>query len=104
MNVYGIVISHQLIQIGENCAIGPRVTICDHDHIVCRDDRQKWFGFRTGRICVERDTWIAANVTILRDSHIEHNSVIGAGTVVKGEIPANSITYHKRNNLIRDLK
>ena len=42
--------------------------------------------------------WIGANTVILRGTHIGANSVIAAGCVVSGNIPANTILVQKREN------
>ena len=44
---------------------------------------------------------LCANCVILRGTKIGDNCVIGAGTVVKGEIPANSVVYQERNNRMK---
>lgn len=42
-------------------------------------------------IVVEDGVFIGANVTILKGTYIGKNSIIGAGSVVTGKIPANEI-------------
>lgn len=42
-------------------------------------------------ICVEDNCFIGARVTLLPGTHIGKNSLIGAGAVVKGNIPEGSI-------------
>ena len=42
-------------------------------------------------IKIESESWIAAGCKILKGSHIGYGAVIGAGSVVKGEIPSNAI-------------
>lgn len=74
---------------------GPGVTIYDHDHIFSPEGILP--GFKLGEVVIEDGCWIGANVTILRNTHIGKNSVIGAGTVVKGDIPAGSLVTGQRN-------
>jgi acetyltransferase-like isoleucine patch superfamily enzyme len=52
--------------------------------------------FTTGSVTIGRNVWIAANVTILKGSVIGDNCIIGAGTVVKGNIPENHLVYNER--------
>lgn len=48
-------------------------------------------GHKPGSIVIEDDVWIAANVTILPNTHIERGCVVAAGSVVGGRISAYSI-------------
>lgn len=83
------------IEIGNYVAIGPNVCIYDHDHK---------FGFggiiegayNTGDVVIEDNCWIGAGVIILRNTSIGMGSVIGAGTVVSGKIPPNSLVTSGR--------
>lgn len=90
-----IIICRNLINIGDNVLLGPGVTIYDHDHIFSPGGILP--GFKLGEVVIEDGCWIGANVTILRNTHIGKNSVIGAGTVVKGDIPAGSLVTGQRN-------
>ncbi len=73
---------------------GPGVTIYDHDHIF--SDEGILPGYKQGSVIIDDGCWIAANVTILRDTHIGEGCVIGAGTVVKGNIPPHSLVTNDR--------
>lgn len=97
INRNGVIVCNNKIEIGDNVAIGPNVSMYDHDHIVRADLRQDWTKSKVGNIIIENDVWIAANTVILRNSHISHNSVIAAGLVVKGSIPENIIAYAKQS-------
>lgn len=44
-----------------------------------------------GGIIVEDDVWIGANATLLDGAVLRRGCVIGAGAVVRGEIPALAI-------------
>lgn len=89
------------ITIGDNCAIGPNVTIYDHDHKFGAKGKES--GFNTGEIHIGNNCWIGANVTILRNTYIGNNSVIGAGCIVKGEIPPYSLVKQGRDLNIKPL-
>ncbi|UHA57884.1 hypothetical protein KDJ21_013390 [Metabacillus litoralis] len=45
---------------------------------------------------IGENVWIGSNVVILRDTHIGDNVVIAAGSVVKGNVPSNTIYLNKR--------
>jgi len=92
------IICQREISIGENTSIGPNVLIYDHDHCFGCDGIEE--GFKTAPVIIEKNCWIGAGVIILRGTHIGEGSVIGAGTLLKGYIPAHSLVTSKdRSNL-----
>lgn len=98
-----ILVSRDNITIGNRCLFGPNVVIYDHDHVFNSDGPVEG-EFKTSPVIIEDHCWIGANVTILRGTHIGKGSVIGAGTVVKGNVPSNSIVIGNRNNTIIPTK
>ena len=61
---------------------------------------QKWDESKTG-ISIEDDVWIGANSVILPGVHIHHGAVIGAGSVVTKDIPANAIAVGNPARVIK---
>ena len=98
------IIAMQEINIGKNIAIGPNVLFFDHDHIVKANVKQDWNESKSDRINIENNVWIGAGSIILRKSNVRHNSVIAAGSVIKGEIPENTICYPKREMIYRTIE
>lgn len=90
------------ITIGARVQIGQNVCMYDHDHDY-RTLKDMRYRFLTEEITIGNDVWIGSNVTILRGSKIGNRCVIGAGTVVKGEIPPDSIAYPDRKLVIKPL-
>ena len=90
-----IAICRKEITIDDDVIFGPGVTIYDHDHIFSDDGICP--GYKHGAVVIERGCWIAANVTILRNTHIGEGCVIGAGAVVKGDIPPHSLVTSDRS-------
>lgn len=88
-NRHCVVVCRDRIDIGERCIFGPNVCIFDHDHMF--DESGVHNQYKTGPIQIDDGCWIGANVTILRNTHIGEKSIIGAGCVVSGNIPAHSI-------------
>lgn len=90
-----IAVALQQITIGDNCIFGPGVIVYDHDHkfnsngIILGE-------YNTSPIIIDNNCWIGANVTILRGTHIGEGCVIGAGTVVKGDISPHSLVTNNR--------
>lgn len=89
-------------KIGNNCLIGPNVMIFDHDHDYLSDDGVSTGNVIKGEVIIGDNVWIGANCCILRGAKIEDNSVIAAGSIVKGNIPSNVLFYQKRKNIIRE--
>ena len=50
---------------------------------------------------IGKHCWIGANTTVLRGTKIGNNVVIGAGCVIKGEIPDGTVVIQKRINEVK---
>jgi acetyltransferase-like isoleucine patch superfamily enzyme len=88
------------IVIGDRSKIANNVVIIDHDH----DFKNNNKGYVSGKILIDNDVWIGANCTILKDTHIGEHSVIGANTVVKGDIPPYSIVVAEKGRIIKNYE
>lgn len=93
-NRHCLVASLAEVRIGDRCSFGPNVVIFDHDH---RFGRNGGVGFTTAPVVIGADTWIGANVVILKGTRIGAHCVIGAGTVVHGMIPDFSLVSGSRD-------
>lgn len=86
------------IKIGNNVSIGHNVIIIDHDH----DYKNSMEKFICEDITIGNNVWIGANCVILKGSVIGDNSVIAAGTIVKGNHTNDSgkkqLIYDKRES------
>lgn len=91
---YCMVIAHEHIAIGRNVSIGPGCYIYDHDHNFGASGKAK--GFKTSEVVIGDNVWLGAGVIVLRGAHIGANCVIGAGTVVKGNIPEGMLVTSER--------
>lgn len=100
-NTNCIVSSHDNIFIGDNVEIGPNVCIYDHDHDIKCEGGIKSGKFITAPVSIGKDTWIGANVVILRGTKIGKNCIIAAGSIVNGEVPDNSTYIQKREKVIK---
>ncbi len=98
-----IVVSREKIVIGNNCIFGPNVVIYDHDHRFDEHGAKKE-EYKTAPIIIEDNCWIGANAVILRGAHIGEGSVIGAGTIVKGDIPRYSLVTSDRTVRVQPLE
>ena len=97
-----IIICRYKISIGDNCSLGPNICIYDHDHLFGKNGLVP-NEYKCSEIIIESGCWIGAGAIILRGTHIGKNSVIGAGTIVKGYVPPNSLVTSTRNNIISEI-
>ena len=76
------------VLIAPNCTLAPT----NHAYSV-RDKTIRHQGFlpSKGGIVIEDDVWIGANTTILDVAILKQGCVIGAGSLVRGEVDAYSI-------------
>ena len=89
------------IEIGSGTMMGEGVRFYDHDHIYTAETIEKW-QWTTAPIKVGKDCWIGSNVTILKGVTIGDNTIIGAGCLVRKDIPANSVVYNDGNLVIKE--
>lgn len=85
-----IVACRQKIKIGDGCLFGPNVCVYDHDHVYTAEG-VSINEFKCSEIIIEDGCWIGAGVIILRGAHIGRNTIIEAGSIVKGIIPSDTI-------------
>nr|WP_315247493.1 acyltransferase [uncultured Albidiferax sp.] len=82
------------ITLGNGVAVAANCTFAPTNHGFARRDvpiRQQGFLPSKGGIVVEDDVWIGANCVLLDGAVLRRGCVVGAGSVVRGEIPAYSI-------------
>ena len=99
------------VVIDDGCDFGPNVTIVTPVHPMLADERKRMRNERgeEKRLCyakpvhVGKNCWICANTTILPGVTVGDNCVIGAGSVVTRDIPANSFAAGNPARVIRTL-
>ena len=89
------------IEIGDHCLFGPNVTLCTTGHAISPKHRMD--GMYSFPIKIGNNCWIGANVVILPDVTIGDNSVIGAGSIVTKDIPANVIAFGSPCRVYREI-
>lgn len=93
-NSISILARSQLVTIGDNTLIGGNCQIMDTDgHPLWPPSQRSYYpgAEHDAPVRIGRNVFIGLNVIILKGSEIGDNSVIGAGSVVSGVIPANCI-------------
>lgn len=75
------------IKIGNDVMMGPRVNLLTASHPVGAKARRSGLEYALP-ITIEDDVWIGGNTTVLPGVRIGKASIIGAGSVVTGDIPS----------------
>lgn len=87
MNTEGLIICGKHISIGEKCSAARRVYIFDSDHHPIYDAEKNRIN-EAKDIIIEDRVWLGLKSTVMKGSHIGHDTVIGSHSLVAGEIPA----------------
>ncbi len=88
------------ITIGDKVMFGPAVTIATVGHPLNPNYREYMY---TAPVTIGNNCWIGANVTICPGVTIGENSVIGAGSVVVHDIPANCVAVGNPCRVLREF-
>lgn len=101
---YSTITAQKKISIGENVMIGENVHIYDHNHRFnqsgipfCKQ------GYSFKEVSIGDNCWIGSGAIILAGSHIGNNVVIGAGCVISGNIPDNSVVKNKSQVVVEPI-
>lgn len=118
-------VSARALQIGDRCVIGTRSTITAHEAISIGDD--VWFGQdvfvsdashgyqdpdvpigdQLGKhhpVSIGSGSWIGHGAIVLPGATIGRNVVVGAGSVVRGEIPDHAVVAGVPAKVVRRLE
>ena len=96
------VLDEARVTIGDDCFIGPNVSIytaCHSTDPVERNTRQEW----ARPVTIGNNVWIGGSVTILPGVTIGDNVSIGAGSVVVHDIPSNTVAVGNPCKVIKKL-
>ncbi len=89
-----VIVARERVSIGDRVLVGANSTIVDTDfHPVMAEARREHptRGAKTAPVVIEDDVFIGMGVIILKGSHLQRGCVVGAGSVVSGRFPANSV-------------
>ncbi len=91
-----------LVRIGDNCLLGPNVSIYTACHPTLPDERNT--GTEWARpVKIGDNCWIGGSVTILGGVSIGEGCTIGAGSVVVGDVPAWSIAVGNPCRVVKKI-
>lgn len=90
------------VRIGDNCLLGPGVSIYTAGHPLHPDTRNA--GYEYGReVIIGDNVWIGGSTVICPGVRIGDNAVIGAGSVVTHDLPAWSVAAGNPCRVIRTV-
>lgn len=90
------------IYVGDYTMFGPNVTLATAGHPILPELREKAYQYNMP-IHIGRNCWLGAGVCVMPGVTIGDNTVIGAGSVVTNDIPANSVAYGTPCRVIRKI-
>lgn len=90
------------IYIGDYTMLGPNVTIATAGHPILPELREQAYQYNMP-VHIGRNCWIGAGVIVLPGVTIGDNTVIGAGSVVTKDIPANVVAVGNPCRVLREI-
>ncbi len=90
------------ITIGDHVMIGPNVTLATAGHPIDPDKRRKPHQFNIP-IVIKSNVWLGAHCVVMPGVTIGENSVIGAGSIVTKDIPANVVAVGNPCRVLREI-
>ena len=101
-NFHLTILDEAKVTIGDDCFIGPNVSIytaCHSTDPTERNTRREW----AEPVTIGDNVWIGGSVTILPGVTIGNNVTIGAGSVVTHDIPDNTIAVGNPCRVIKNI-
>lgn len=92
------------ITIGDDVTIAPNVYVTDHNHTYSEVDvpiTRQWPAEEP--VQIGAGSWLGTNAVVLPGARIGRNVVVGAGTVVRGDIPDHSVVVGSSARVVRQL-
>lgn len=91
------------VTIGDNVMIGPNVAIYAVGHPIHHEPRILGKLDYGREVVIGKNVWIGGNCVINPGVHIGENTVIGSGSVVTKDIPANVVAFGNPCKVIRSI-
>lgn len=90
------------IYVGDYTMIGPNVTIATAGHPILPELRVKAYQYNVP-VHIGKNCWLGAGVVVLPGVTIGDNTVIGAGSIVTKDIPANVVAVGNPCRVLREI-
>ena len=102
INFGGVFLDNVKIKLGDNCMLGPGVSLYTAGHALHPDSRK--FGYEYGMpVTIGDDVWVGGHTIVCPGVTIGSNVVIGAGSVVTRDIPDWSFAAGNPCRVIRKI-
>lgn len=102
MNVNCVILDEAKVKFGDNVFIAPNCAFYTAGHPFDVEQRNKGLEYAKP-ITVGNNVWIGGNVAVVPGVTIGDNCVIGAGSVVVKDIPANSLAVGNPCKVVRRI-
>jgi sugar O-acyltransferase (sialic acid O-acetyltransferase NeuD family) len=90
------------VKIGDQCIVNTKASI-DHECLLEDGTEVGPGAILCGAVHVETNGWIAAGAVVLPRKVIGHDSIVGAGSLVTKDVPANVVAYGTPAKVIRSV-
>ena len=90
------------IYVGDNCMLGPNVVLATAGHPINPELRARVTQYNAD-VHIGKNVWLGAGVVVLPGVTIGDNSVIGAGSIVNKDIPANVVAVGNPCRVLREI-
>ncbi len=90
------------IYIGDCTMFGPRVVVATAGHPILPELRQQGYQYNAP-VRIGRNCWLGAGVIVMPGVTIGDNTVIGAGSIVTKDIPANVVAVGNPCRVLREV-
>ncbi len=90
------------IFVGDYTMLGPNVTIATAGHPILPELRQQGYQFNMP-VRIGKNCWLGAGVIVLPGVTVGDNTVIGAGSIVTKDIPANVVAVGNPCKILRKI-
>lgn len=95
-------VDDEAIYVGDNVKFGPNVVVCTAAHPILPALRSQAYQYNLP-VHIASGVWIGAGAILLPGVTIGENSVIGAGSVVTKDIPANVVAVGNPCRVMREI-
>jgi acetyltransferase-like isoleucine patch superfamily enzyme len=93
-----LIVAEKEVRIGRDCKIAWDVVIMDTDqHPVHGVERPR-------PVVIEDDVWVGCRAIILKGTHIGRGAIIGAGAIVRGDVPPGAVVAGPTASVIRQVE